>query len=258
MKVDEYLRKVTKVVYDSKRRSDISGELRDCIEDMTEAFMEQGMSREKAETEAVRQMGSPVDAGNLFNQVYRPGVEWKMGAYILGWATIIGLLNVSGIFEIVFEFQEASWVMNLLGVIFIVLGLIWSGIEKYLDLPFFYAWGRNWGDGRGMGGLANSGTFCGVGIGLAARNSREWLLLFLVITLLVLIQRSIITEKHNTKEQKYLWEVCIALEEFDFRGRADFNGEKVKIQMKRGEIARKGDVLLIVGMDGFTLVAEVM
>lgn len=254
MKADEYLRKVTKIIYDSKRRKDISSELRDCIEDMTEAFEEQGMSREEAEAEAVRQMGSPSDVGELFNKVYRPEVEWKMGIYILVCAAIAGMLNVSGILAEVFEFQEIVWFQNVIGIFFILFGFVWSGVEKYMDLPFLYAWAQNW---RG-GGITNSGLFCGIGVGLAARNRQEWLLIFLILTILVLIQRSMITAKHNAKEQKYLWEVCTALEDIEFRGKADFQGEKAKIQMKKGEKAQKGDVLLIVGMDGFTLVAEVM
>ena len=69
--IERYLRKVTKIIYDSKKRSTVRKELADTIEDFADAYIAQGMSEEEARTAALEQMGDPEETGNLFNQIYR-------------------------------------------------------------------------------------------------------------------------------------------------------------------------------------------
>jgi hypothetical protein len=76
------------------------------------------------------------------------------------------------------------------------------------------------------------------------------------VTFLLLIERATIHRQHDLKEQKYLYETCRALEDFNCRGKVNLNGQVVKVQLPRGQAAVKDSLLLIVGLDGFTLVAE--
>ena len=48
--IERYLRKVTKIIYDSKKRSTVRKELADTIEDFADAYIAQGMSEEEART----------------------------------------------------------------------------------------------------------------------------------------------------------------------------------------------------------------
>lgn len=73
-----------------------------------------------------------------------------------------------------------------------VFGICWSAVEKYMNLPFFYCWANNWGD-SGLGGIAMIVVYQG--------------------------QRFFISHKRELEEQKYLWELYIAQEDFDFQGK---------------------------------------
>lgn len=257
MKAEQYLKRVAKTVYDSKIRNDIRQELQDTLDDMIESYEEEGMSRSEAEAEAVRQMGDPVEVGNMFNIIYRPEFEWKAAICILICSLVIGGLNIFGILSTALGAEGYSFAFTILGAFFIFFGFILSAAERYMDLPFFYAYAKNWGTG-GLGSVGNSLTFCGIGIGLLSKTLLSLLITYTVVTFIILVQRSAIVKSKNLKEQKYLYETCTALEDFNYRGKTKLNGKTVKVQISRGQTAAKDDLLLVVGMDGFTLIVENM
>lgn len=49
---------------------------------------------------------------------------------------------------------------------------------------------------------------------------------------------------------------CIAQEDFDFRGKVMIGIESEKVQIKKGQYAKKGMPLIVSGIDGFTLIVE--
>lgn len=49
---------------------------------------------------------------------------------------------------------------------------------------------------------------------------------------------------------------CTALEDFDYQGRVNLDGNIVKVQIRRGQKAEKEEELIITGTGGFRLVAE--
>lgn len=251
MEMEEYLRKVTKYVDDSSVREGIRDELRDHIEDLMSEYMEMGMEKEEAERRAVQQMGNPIDTGRMFNKVYPLKVEWKVAVYILVWAVILGGINLSGLMIWWLRVEEIPWLVNAIGVFFLIFGFLWSGVEKYNDFAFIYAYAKNWGRGTA---IFNASAFLGIGVGLAARRITEWIYLYLIMTALTLIQRGIITEKRRKKEEQFMWETCIALEDFDYCGKVEIKGRTSKVQVQKGEKAKKGDLLTVVGIDGFRLV----
>lgn len=248
--IDKYLKKVTKIVYDSKKRSEISQELSDMIDDFTEAYMEMGMSEEEARREAVKQMGDPEETGKLFNQIYRVKYDWKLLAYMFVWAIAIRVL-----FNVFSDYNELPDVIYyFMSAVLLVIGIVQSVVEKWMDFPFFYAYGNNW---KGFM-LGNSGMLCGVGIGLIPFAPPEWFLSYSIVALFMMVQRSYMVEKRNKKEQKYLWEIATALESFDYRGKVNLAGRQVKVQIKRGSKAEKGEPLIVVGLTGYTLLVDVM
>lgn len=255
--IERYLRKITKIIYDSKKRSSVRKELADTIEDFADAYMAQGMSEEEAIAAALEQMGNPEEVGNLFNQIYRVKYDWKMSLYMLAWFIIshLVLLCISITYEGVKEFlQELNPVLMIVGGMFIIVGLIVSVMEKWMDFPFFYAYGNNW---NGVF-LSNSGMLCGIGTRLLSLDIQNCLFPLAVVTIITMLQRSYMTEKRNQKEQKYLWELATAIEDFDYKGNVLVGEDKVKVQAKKGIKVKSGERLIVVGMTGFTLVVDKM
>ena len=64
-------------------RPGVAREIGDHIEDQTRAFMGEGMSRQEAESAALKDMGNPVDAGVELDKVHRPAMPWGMIALII-------------------------------------------------------------------------------------------------------------------------------------------------------------------------------
>lgn len=59
------------------------------------------------------------------------------------------------------------------GMLAILCGFVYIFAEALTKQDFLYAWGKNWG-GSGMGGLANSYSILGIGIGLAGTTWLLW------------------------------------------------------------------------------------
>lgn len=55
----------------------------------------------------------------------------------------------------------------------ILCGFVYIFAEALTKQDFLYAWGKNWG-GSGMGGLANSYSILGIGVGLAGTTWPLW------------------------------------------------------------------------------------
>lgn len=59
------------------------------------------------------------------------------------------------------------------GMLAILCGFVYIFVEALTKQDFLYAWGKNWG-GSGMGGLANSYSILGIGVGLAGTTWPLW------------------------------------------------------------------------------------
>lgn len=255
MTPERYLKKSTKTIYNTQTRDEVWQELESCIDDLTQNYLDMGMTQQEAEVCALKQMGDPAEAGIAFHKIYQPKVDWKELLWFIVWTAIIGALNLLGIFKNLFSTQVYPIVLPVIGIFFMVFGICWSAIEKYMNLPFFYCWANNWG-ASGLGGIANAGLLGAIGTGLAARNLMELFLLAAVMISVYQGQRFFISRKRELKEQEFLWELCIAQEDFDFEGRVMIGNKLRKVRIKKGESVRKGMPLIITGIDGFMLIAE--
>ncbi len=256
MKSEDYLKKLTRTIRDRKVKAGISNELKDCIDDLKESYMELGFSAEDAETRAVAHMGSPEETGKLFNCVYRPKWEWRAAAYMLLWAGIMSLVKYVSIFDAADQIGLIGY--KVAGVAFLLSGMLISVIEIHNELPFLWwheAPARNWCM-KGLGVFGNSSAIAGLGIGAISESFTEFIMLYGITSIIILLQRAYGVEWRNKKEQRYLWEVGTAMEKFDFIGKAELGGKKQKVQLRKGAIAEKGDSLIVVGISGMTLLVE--
>lgn len=89
MKKEEYLRILAEQIRCKQARDEVLEEIRSHIEDQEGVYISEGLTREEAEEEAVREMGDPVEAGAALDLIHRPRMAW-------GWMALIGVLYGAG------------------------------------------------------------------------------------------------------------------------------------------------------------------
>lgn len=88
------------------------------------------------------------------------------------------------------------------GMLAILCGFVYIFAEALTKQDFLYAWGKNWG-GSGMGGLANSYSILGIGVGLAGTTWPLWGgLLIACIALSAIIRMVLMHVIKETERQK--------------------------------------------------------
>ena len=95
MNRQEYINQVRKEVHFVFDREAIENELQHHLEDSICDLMEEGISREEAEAQAVAQMGDPVEVGKQLNEEHHPvlGYMWMLSSILL-------IENSSGVTDI--------------------------------------------------------------------------------------------------------------------------------------------------------------
>lgn len=86
LNVDTYLDAVSAQIRNRRARDMAVKEINAHIQDQAEAYEAQGMERDEAMREAVRQMGDPVTAGVELDRIHRPKMEWRLFWWILAFS----------------------------------------------------------------------------------------------------------------------------------------------------------------------------
>ena len=260
MRANEYMKHMMKTIVSHKYKEGIKRELQDCIDDLTDRYIASGMSPEEAEEKAVRQMGDPVEAGEMFNEVYQPKFEWKVAFYMALWITFVMIIRWAW-----FQKTGNAGINGLtragIGVLTIIFSIHTSYAEKSGDYPKLW-----WRDNPmkqhwqipGLGVFTTSGSEAGLGIGLLAANVKQAIIMYGFITIVMLLQRIYVEIEQDKMEHYYLYKECIALQDFDFEAKAMVGDEKHNVRSRGGQKIRKGDELIITGMIGFTFIVEKM
>lgn len=254
MDVNKYLQELTKQIHNSERRVAIMEEYAAHIDDCKDALIESGMTEQEALEEAVRQMGDPVQAGREMNRLYRDMIDYKM----LIWTLVCGAVAIVCRFWLMKSFwnQDAleagnrpetiQFIYNVLAVFFIILGLTWSAVEKYLDSSLFYAWAENWYGG----GVINSGVFLALAVVFIQANWQSAIVWALVLALVQAVERTWIMWYQSKCEQRLLWQIGKAETIINYKGKAVFQNKKRKVKAQDTEIPQ-GAPVMIVELKGF-------
>lgn len=88
---EEYIGTLKEQIRNPKARQMVAEELKNHIADQARQYESQGMEREKAVSEAVRQMGDPVAAGVDMDRIHRPRMNWTLFGIIIAFS-ILGLI----------------------------------------------------------------------------------------------------------------------------------------------------------------------
>lgn len=90
----EYMKTLEEQIQNKRARSLVAEEIRGHIEEQAKEYQAEGMSKEDAEREAVRQMGDPVETGCALNRIHRPAFPWKLfvlAVFLTGASMLISL-----------------------------------------------------------------------------------------------------------------------------------------------------------------------
>ena len=118
--MEEYIKTLLEQVRCKKAHSMIEEEIRGHIEEQTEANIASGMTEEEAIKEAVKDMGSPVEAGISLDRIHRPQMAWNM-VIVMAVITIISivihaLIGKDGLGSSKFAFYSIVGFLIMLGV----------------------------------------------------------------------------------------------------------------------------------------------
>ncbi|SNS29480.1 cell division protein FtsW, lipid II flippase [Anaerovirgula multivorans] len=87
--ISNFLNKVSEQIQYKSVLGSISEELKSHIYELTDGYIEDGMSEDEAIQKAVKQMGNPVHIGKELNKTHRPKTEWSIIS-LLGAMVLIG------------------------------------------------------------------------------------------------------------------------------------------------------------------------
>lgn len=269
MKEREYLKELGKKITNSSARVEIVNEYKAHIEDCKCALMENGMPEEEAEKEAVRQMGSPKEAGEAMDKLYHR--TFDQGMFL--WMIALGLVPAIcvGICYIITKNPDAFFnlwnealslnqipvkIHLIIGMCFGIYGILLSFWEKYSGKPLFYAVGRDWGNGCYV---ANSGlvmviaAFC-CAPAFPVKGLAGILSCTLIACAINIILRAFMNLLQSRRETTLLWEIGTADTEITWKGKGHLCGHHMKVRAQdseKGTTIPKGAPLMVVGMEGF-------
>ena len=89
--MEEYLKILLEQIRCKKARPYIRQELQDHMEDQIEENIQAGMDHERAEKEAVKDMGDPVETGISLDRIHKPQIAWKL-LLIISMISVVGIL----------------------------------------------------------------------------------------------------------------------------------------------------------------------
>ena len=89
--MEEYIEKLISQIRCMKARPYIEAEIRDHIEDQISANINEGMSAEEAEENAVLDMGDPIEVGISMDKIHKPTIAWKM-VLVVGVVSVLAVL----------------------------------------------------------------------------------------------------------------------------------------------------------------------
>lgn len=179
---------------------------------------------------------------------YRPNLDWKAFVFlIVASAVLFGLRYFVVSFRGISD--EGAKILWLVGIAFLVVGIIDTIIEAKMDLPFFY------GKSQRGGANANSYFMCAVGIACLADNLLRFILYTSTVTVVVAAERYAVEEMRCRKKEKYIGLKGIAATDIDYKGKGYFGDQILKVRVTDKAI-RKGESICITDIDGFNIIVK--
>ena len=247
MEYTEYMETLKEQIQNKRARSLVAEEIRGHIEEQAKEYQAEGMSKEDAEREAVRQMGDPVETGCALNRIHRPAFPWKLfvlavfltGASMLISLTIDAKINEGGVqaaqvgsllvvnavsFAMIFVIMyfDYTWLFLHIRAVYalymICLCLVWSGgiLGNYQTalLPVIFAGIIYQYRGQGFRGILKSAgwiiiPFMVLAAGLISLPKSNGAVVENAVVCLFLLVASVLRGIFGNEKKKYLVELAL-------------------------------------------------
>ncbi|MCC8026793.1 MAG: permease prefix domain 1-containing protein [Clostridium sp.] len=145
MEMREYLDTVSGQIRNKKAKQAVEEEMRRHIEDQAQALAQSGMEPEEALSEAVRQMGNPVEVGIEMDRIHRPRNNWKL----LGGVAVLSLLGLLVQYHCIYRFGPRELAFVRMGeeafarqCVFTLMGLAVMTFLYLCDYTIFSRYGK--------------------------------------------------------------------------------------------------------------------
>ena len=83
LQIKEFLDNICEQIKYKPIRAEISEEIENHLKEAKENLVLEGMEEQKAEQEAIKQMGNAEEIGKKLNKIHKPKMEWKLLRQIL-------------------------------------------------------------------------------------------------------------------------------------------------------------------------------
>lgn len=118
--MNEYLKTVLEQIRCKKARPYIQQELQEHIECQIEKNICDGMDYERAEKEAVKDMGDPIETGILLDRIHKPQIAWTL-LFLIVLLSVVGVMTHTMITR---HIDEATSSISSQYIIHVVVGIM--------------------------------------------------------------------------------------------------------------------------------------
>ena len=141
MEYTEYMETLKEQIQNKRARSLVAEEIRGHIEEQAKEYQAEGMSKEDAEREAVRQMGDPMETGCALNRIHRPAFPWKL--FVLA-VLLKKKLPGSNVFKAIY-FMPIAMATSIITAIFrIIMDPTNGALNQFLRAIHLNGFAVNW------------------------------------------------------------------------------------------------------------------
>jgi cell division protein FtsW (lipid II flippase) len=164
----EFLNKVTSKVKSKEAHGMIKKELSNHVEQLSEAFQKNNLTKEEAEEKAIQEMGNPYTLGENLNRIHKPKTDWLLIVLFIAIASISFLPIINGVPELP---NSGDYFLNQK-----IIGYILSVLIICTFLFFDYRRIKNYWVGLyGIGLILFMSTSL---FGLIANGAKNWISIF--------------------------------------------------------------------------------
>lgn len=113
-------------------------------------------------------------------------------------------------------------IFKIVGIFFIVYGIVFIALERYWGLPWFYSIDQ-------INGSINGFIVVLIGWVLVSNNIKYGIIIGIILLTLVIVELKIVFSLIRKKEKAFVGKKGIVTKEIKFKGKATFEGKEYRV-----------------------------
>lgn len=179
---------------------------------------------------------------------YHPQLDWKAFVFLVIAAVVFFAFRCFAISSAGISVM-GSKLLLIVGIAFLLVGILDALVEARMDLPFFY------GKSQSGGFNSNSYFMCAVGIACLADDILRFIAYTVAVGVILAGERFTVEEMRCKKKEKYIGLRGMAETDIDYKGKGSFGDQIIKVRVTDKAIKR-GAPIVITDVEGFHLVVR--